>query len=180
MTKPFTIKCALRSIELRFVGLRTGLKGGKYFQILMTGSEFKGHSFASSKGCAYDPQSELTQFFEELAAYHTGWKGVKYWESSQCGLSFAAWLDEDVGHVALGVAFWIGKDEIESKIGRSLTDPEWLEIVKEPRVQKALFIKTGQLEEIAAGVKEFFATLEESEETEGEIELVLRLSPPDE
>ena len=180
MTQPFVIKCALRSTELSFVGLRTWLKGGRYFQIRLTGSEFAGHSFESSKGCAYDPQSGLTQFFAELATHCAGWEGVKYWESSQCGLSFAAWLDEDVGHVVLGVAFWHGKDEIEKKVGRRLTDPEWLEMVKEPRMQKALFVKADQLEEIAAGIKEFFATLKEAEEAEGSIEPVLRLTVPDE
>ena len=181
MTQPFVINCALRSTELSFVGLRTWLKGGRYFRLHMTGAELGYLKYEiNSQVCAYDPQSGLTEFFTELVAHRAGWEGVKYWESSAWGLSFASWLDEDARHVALGVAFWHGKGEIESKAGRKLTDPEWLEIVKEPLEQKALFVEAEQLDKIAAGVEEFFATLEEAEEAEGGIELVLRLTAPDE
>ena len=176
MTKSVSIRCLFRPIELRFTSLQIWRKGGKYFQLWVEGSEFRDHGFEiSSQVCAYYPESGLVQFFEDLAANSTGWEGVKHWESPVWGLSFASWIDPDVGHVALGVAIWHGKGEMESVTGRSLTDLEWLEIVKEPMEQKALFVDAGQLEEIAENVKELFDTLEESEGAAGDLEDVAQL-----
>lgn len=176
MTNPVTIKCSLRPIKLKFVALPVMRKGGKYFQLQMKGSEFRGQRFeVSSRVCAYTPESGLVEFFSELAAHRAGWEGVKHWASPRYGLSLASWIDDDLGQVALGVAFWISKGEVEEQIGRRITDLEWLEIVKEPVEQKALFVAASQLEEIAAGVREFFERLEESEDPAGELELELIL-----
>ena len=175
-TKPVAIKCSLRPIELKFVGLPICRKRGKYFQLSVSGSEFKRQSFEiSSQICADNPESGLVEFFEELAANHLVCEDLRHWESPEWGLSFASWIDTDVRLVELGVAFWTGKGVVEEKIGRSLTGLEWLDIVKGRVEQKALFVAASQLEEIAASIREFFNTLEEAEEAAEELELVERL-----
>jgi len=176
MTKPVTIKCVLRPIELQLVGLRSCHQRGYYFQLWLRGSQFTGHKFEVSSGvCAYDPDDGLVQFFEGLATSCDGWKSIKYWESPRCGLSLASWIDMEVGRVALGVEIWHGKEEVERVAGRSLSNLEWLEMVKEAVEQKVLFVDANQLEGIAASVREFFRTLEEAEKVRGELKFVARL-----
>ena len=180
MAKPLIIKCVHRPVEMRLTGVPTSRQGGKYFQLHMSGSEFEGQSFElRSRINAYDPRERMVEFFEELAADSGGWDGVKHWESPGYGLSIASWIDPDLGHVALGVAVWHGKGEIEDAAGRSLTTLEWLEVVKEPLYQKALFVHAGRLEGIAGGVREFFDTLGESEVSADDLQLAVSLELPD-
>ncbi|PYS49468.1 MAG: hypothetical protein DMF68_09885 [Acidobacteria bacterium] len=93
---------------------------------------------ASAKIYAFQPYSELSQFFEDLAANWRGWKGKKEWQSLEGEFSLSCTSD-GLGHVAIDVVLKSG-----------FYDNDW-------SVHTAINVDAGQLEEIASNIKQFFS-----------------------
>ncbi|HEV2111929.1 MAG TPA: DUF6228 family protein [Gammaproteobacteria bacterium] len=77
-----------------------------------------------------------TKFFDDLAANWHGWKGEKKWAEIESRLQFTATMD-NLGHVILIVLM------------RELVEPF--------SVSAPLYFDAGQLEGLAAEIREFFA-----------------------
>lgn len=90
---------------------------------------------SSAKVFLYEPHS-LAALFEDLAANWRGWDGVKEWDSVEGDFILSCTSDTH-GHVAMKVTLKSG-----------LYEDDWC-------VQAIIYIDSGQLEDIAAKVKEF-------------------------
>lgn len=90
---------------------------------------------SSSKVYIYEPY-DLATFFEDLAASWKGWEGVKEWHSVEEDFALSCTSD-GLGHVAM---------EVTLKSG--VYEDDWC-------VKAVIHVEAGQLEEIAAQVKQF-------------------------
>ncbi len=127
------IKC-LEDGELEFSekeGLRQS-DGSEYFHVAIKSK----HLSAFAAVYAFDPyDSNLVGFFEDLAKNWKGFDGEKSWSSLEEEFSLVCTSD-DLGHFSLEVTIRNNMDT-------------W-------RAKKTIFIESGQLENIALEVKEFF------------------------
>ena len=90
---------------------------------------------SSARVYIYEPHS-LASFFEELAVNWKGWEGVKQWHSVEEDFALSCTSDS-LGHVAM---------EVTVKSG--VYEDDWC-------VKAVIQVEAGQLEEIAAKVKQF-------------------------
>ena len=90
---------------------------------------------SSSKIYIYEP-FDMAAFFEDLAANWKGWEGVKEWASVEGDFALSCTSD-GLGHVAM---------EVTLKSG--VYEDDWC-------VKAVIHVEVGQLEEIAAKVKQF-------------------------
>jgi len=90
---------------------------------------------SSARVYIYEPHS-LASLFEELAVNWKGWEGVKQWHSVEEDFALSCTSDS-LGHVAM---------EVTVKSG--VYEDDWC-------VKVVIHVEAGQLEEIAAKVKQF-------------------------
>ena len=90
---------------------------------------------SSSRVYIYEPH-DLAAFFDELAAHWKGWEGEKRWHSVERDFALSCRSD-GLGHVAMQVTLTSG-----------LYEDDW-------SVQAVIHVDAGQLEDLAAKVKEF-------------------------
>ncbi len=134
--KPVIIKSSSSSNELQF-SEQEGLsrsEGSEYYRVILKAKDLT----ASAKVYAFEPHSELAQYFSDLAVHWKGWKGEKKWSSLEGEFTLSCNSDGQ-GHIAMEVILKSG-----------LYEDDWT-------VQTELNIDAGQLEEIASNIKRFFS-----------------------
>lgn len=109
-------------------------EGAEYYRVTLKAKDI----IVSAKVYAFEPYSNLWQFFEDLAAHWRGWNGEKQWGSLE-GEFILKCQSDSCGHIAMEIALKSG-----------LYEDDW-------SVQTGLRLDAGQLEEIAANVKQFFS-----------------------
>lgn len=130
------IKSSSGANELQLLeqeGLRLA-EGAEYYRVTLKAKDI----IVSAKVYAFEPYNNLSQFFNDLAAHWRGWNGEKQWSSLEGEFTLKCESDS-CGHVSMDVVLKSG-----------LYEDDW-------SVQTGISIDAGQLEEIAANVKQFFS-----------------------
>lgn len=109
-------------------------EGAEYYRVILKAKDI----IVSAKVYAFEPYNNLSQFFNDLAAHWRGWNGEKQWSSLEGEFTLKCESDS-CGHVFMEVVLKSG-----------LYEDDW-------SVQTGISIDAGQLEEIAANVKQFFS-----------------------
>ena len=134
--KSVIIKSSSNSIELQ-LSEQEGLsrpEGSEYYRVALKAKNL----IASAKIYAFEPHSELAQYFSDLAVHWKGWNGEKKWNSLEREFTLSCTSDSQ-GHIAMEV-------ELKSRVNE-----EYWSVLVEVNVD------AGHLEEIASNVKRFFS-----------------------
>ena len=98
--KSVIIKSSSNSNELQ-LSEQEGLshpEGSEYYRVTLKVKDL----MASAKVYAFEPHSELAQYFSDLAAHWKGWNGEKKWSSLEGEFTLSCNSD-GCGHVAMEV-----------------------------------------------------------------------------
>ena len=134
MVDTVTIKSSSSSGELRLSEPKppSARYPVEYLRVSLKDNEI---AASSSKVYIYEPLG-LAAFFEDLAGNWKGWEGVKQWSSIEGDFALSCTSD-GLGHAAMGVTLKSG-----------VYEDDWC-------VKAVIHVEAGQLEEIAAKVKQF-------------------------
>jgi hypothetical protein len=139
--KSVIIKSSSNSIELQ-LSEQEGLsrpEGSEYYLVVLKAKNL----IASAKIYAFEPHSELAQYFSDLAVHWKGWSGEKKWSSLEGEFTLSCKSDGQ-GHIAM-----------EVKLKSRLYEDDWSVITE-------INLDASQLEEIASNVKRFFSAQADS------------------
>ncbi len=109
-------------------------EGSEYYRVNLKAKDL----MASAKVYAFEPHSELAQYFNDLAVHWKGWNGEKKWSSLE-GEFILSCNSDNQGHIAMEVVLKSG-----------LYEDDW-------SVRTEINIDAGQLEEIALNINSFFS-----------------------
>ena len=137
MIDSVTIKSSRYAAELKLSEPRPSGEHHEieYLRVSVNASEL---AASSSEVYILEPHS-LAAFFSDVAAHRNGWDGVKEWHSVENDFALSCAMDA-MGHVAM---------EVTLKSGPYAD--AW-------HVRLVMSVDVGQLEEIAAKVKQFLGT----------------------
>jgi hypothetical protein len=103
-----------------------------HYRMILSGPNFHGDCVVY----AYEPASQLTAFFRDMANKSRGWEGVKEWSSLERELKLAATIDS-TGHIGLAV-----------RLRPVPSGTDWV-------ISANLLLKAGQLNGMAFQVEKF-------------------------